>query len=288
MHPNTIDIGKMQDYEYTEGYFSLIAEQRSDAWFSARKFRCTASLASVFVSGESKFTTLEKVINVLVGRELQDPVNVAMQLGSNSEEIAQKNYEEISENKVKEVSLCIPIWNANSLCNYQNLAVAEVNFDHGTQLENPLHPHWFIAGSPDGLVLDPSGDKVNLEIKFPKALYHSLKNNFIERQRVTPGVLGNKYGVDSHSHIFISHYMQMQQCMAVTGASFCDYFVDNPIHDKNNPPYLERIPFDPVYWWDYMYPNLIEVIETKIKPLIKKREMSRFKTEVEKLISLTK
>lgn len=276
----------MQDYKYTNGYFSLVAEQRSEGWFSARKFRCTASLSSVFVSGESKFTTLEKVINVLVGKELQDPVNVAMQLGSNSEDIAQQHYEEMTNNKVEEVSLCIPIWTSESKDEHQDNAVETIEAKFGKQKDNPLHPHWFIAGSPDGLVIDSSGEKVNLEIKFPKALYYTLKNKFGDKQRVTCGVLKNKFGIDSYSHIFISHYMQMQHCMAVTGAKFCDYFVDNPIHNKANPAYLERIPFDPIYWWDYMYPNLIEVIENKIKPLIKKRDLSKFTETTKELMKM--
>lgn len=275
----------MQDYIFSNNYFALVAEQRSEGWFEARNLRCTASQTSVFVSGESKFTTLEKVINVLVGRELQDPINVAMQLGSNSEEIALRHYTELTENKVDEVSLCIPLWTSESSCEIQNSRMKIMEEMYGTQLSNPLHPNWFIAGSPDGIVIDKEGEKVNLEIKFPKALYRNLKekNN---RERVTKGVLPDTSGSDVFSHIFISHYMQMQQCMAVTGADYCDYFVDNPIHNKDNPPYLERIPFNPHYWWNYMYPNLVEVIETKIKPLIKNRRITKFTNITKSLASL--
>lgn len=70
-----------------------------------------------------------------------------------------------------------------------------------------------------------------IEIKCPQKMYLPLKNH----KKHQPGF----------SHIWKTHYAQMQGCMAITNKSWCDYIV---YCDSEQQIYTERIPFDQSYW----------------------------------------
>lgn len=263
-------------------YIELAADQRTPEWFQARKLRCTASKTSIFVTGESKFSTLDDEIQYLIGSKLPQHVNLAMQFGTMGESLAVESYEKKTGQKIKEISLCFPVWTSDLHKN-----VEYINRIHGNQLDNPLHPHWFLGGSPDGITYDEDiAEWVNIEIKYPRDVYFNLLNKraFNVGLRISSGKNKKRQGADKYPHIFISHYMQMQQCMAITGNKFCDYVVDS---SKKN-TYIERIEFDEKYWWEFMYPELIELIEIYLKPKILNRDLQKFKENNMKLIASVK
>jgi len=107
-------------------------------------------------------------------------------------------------------------------------------------------PKWdpLIGGSLDGNIVDSDGC---IEVKCPKKMYAPLKN---------PPKSG-------HSHIWKSHYAQMQGCMAITDKKWCDYIVFCP---KEDMVYVERIPFDKNYWEKTLYPLLTQFLTEKLLP----------------------
>ena len=252
-------------------YMELIAEQRTPGWFQARKFRCTASKTSVFVTGKSQFSELEYEINLLTGRELPPPPNHAMQMGTLNEEPTIEYYCKSTGFTHREVSLCVPIW-------------------HDEQLEDNFHANWFIAGSPDGII--SKGNLVgNLEVKYPQQLYRPLREKLFKLREFHPrtsyGKSGIK-GVDNKSHIYVSHYMQMQQCMAITGNKWCSYVVGNAKKDSNNPMYTEKVKFRSNYFWNFMYPELVVFVENYIKPRMSKKDEKAFRSGVDEIIKIYK
>lgn len=122
-------------------------------------------------------------------------------------------------NKVKEVGLCVPKWDNR------------------------------IGSSPDGII---SKDGL-LEIKCPSKMYPLLWE-YVEMKKK-----GWKSPPSYHSHIYDSHYDQMQGNIAITGRKWCDYIVYCP---NENVVFIERIYFNYWYWWKYLYPKLSKFLDT--------------------------
>ena len=117
-------------------------------------------------------------------------------------------------------------------------------------------PKWDleIGVSIDGDVLGTDGI---IEIKCPKKMYYPLANYMAKQSR---GMFLDK---NDFSHIWKTHYDQMQLGMAVLNKKWCDYVV---YCTPENKVFTQRVPFDEAYWKDEMYPAIRTALEEKIKP----------------------
>lgn len=147
-----------------------------------------------------------------------------MEFGTLNEPIARQWYEKECGVKVEEIGLAVPKWDMR------------------------------IGASTDGMVIGT--DKI-IEIKCPNKMYEPLKAHRLMKK------MGMKPEKFHHSHIFDSHYAQMQGTMAVLGKKWCDYVVYTPT-DVN----VEEVEFNPDYWNNYLYPRLDSFIRTYLEPLL--------------------
>lgn len=102
-----------------------------------------------------------------------------------------------------------------------------------------------IGASLDGMV----GEDGCIEIKCPKAMYKKL---------LDPN-LKNKHPSE---RISLTHYDQMVGGMAITDKKWCDYVVCDIATGQL---YIERVPFDQMYWNQTLYPALKSFIDVDIK-----------------------
>jgi hypothetical protein len=104
-------------------------------------------------------------------------------------------------------------------------------------------PKWEprIGGSPDGLV----GDDGIVEIKAPKVMYSRLKA-YVEASK--RGWVSKDF-----THIWKTHYIQMQGYMAIMARSWCDYIV---YCESDKCAFVQRIPFNYQFWTTSVYPRL--------------------------------
>ena len=146
----------------------------------------------------------------------------------------------------------------------------QANIDFGVQVE-PIGRSWYddltgvkteeiglavpkwnlgIGASVDGLV----GEDGILEIKGVKKMYGPLYHP-------RPITIGPRPPV----HIWQTHYDQMQTGMAVLGRKWCDYLVFCPPEDKT---FLQRVPWNKVYWEQELYPATTLFIDAYLQPLL--------------------
>ena len=116
-------------------------------------------------------------------------------------------------------------------------------------------PKWntFLGGSPDGVV----GTKGLLEIKCPQKMYLSIL------RYQTDCEMGHESG--NYDHIPISHYLQMQTCLAIMDREWYDYVVYCIPESK---VFKQRIPFDKETWDNKWYPMICNFIDNQLKPLL--------------------
>jgi putative phage-type endonuclease len=112
----------------------------------------------------------------------------------------------------------------------------------------------YVGVSPDGLV----GEDGLIEIKCPVKMYYPL-----ERKSSGKKTFYNEDGCPSH--IYPSHYDQMQMQMAIMERKWCDYIVAEIIEDREDVRiYKERIPFNEEYW-NSLFEKINSYIEEKIQ-----------------------
>ena len=104
-----------------------------------------------------------------------------------------------------------------------------------------------IGVSVDGMV----GINGIIEIKCPYDMYPKLVNHIYS-------------GGEGHSHIFLSHYKQMQMGMAITGTVWCDYIV----YSRDRKVYIERVDFDPIFW-KKLYAEIVDFWQQYVYPWCK-------------------
>jgi hypothetical protein len=104
-------------------------------------------------------------------------------------------------------------------------------------------PKWEprIGGSPDGLV----GEDGIIEIKAPKIMYAPLK---VYNRAVATG-----WQPKGFTHVWKTHYVQMQGYLAIMARKWCDYVV---YCESENSVFVQRIPFDYKLWQSHIYPRL--------------------------------
>lgn len=238
-------------------FFECTARQRSQIWHQAREYRITASQTAALTGRCTAFRTQEEAIEKVINRGLPTPMNDAMRLGVEMEPCIRDWYAEKVGVKIREPSLCRLMSNFDFRLTWvqDSPLLSEI---YGSQDENLMHPYNFIGGSPDGIIEDFNQC---VEIKYTKRMYYTLKIH----QR--DGSLNT-----GHSHIFPSHYYQMQVCMAITGTSSCAYIVGSPGGN-----YVEVIRFDQHDWETELLPDMVKVITTRIIPNMTLSDIFRFK-----------
>ena len=109
-----------------------------------------------------------------------------------------------------------------------------------------------IGVSVDGVVENEDGI---IEIKAAQRMYKPLIE-FTNSGRTTD---------DIYSHIWRTHYDQMQLGMKVMGKSWCDYVV---MCVTDNQMFIQRVNFNETYWNDVIYPGIKDFLENKLYPLL--------------------
>lgn len=240
-----------------EDHLELQAEQRSPDWFRLRR-RVTASHVAGLL-GLSPFSSQRETLDVILGRvDKSIPVaaQARVQLGTQMEPVMRQYHADLVRAPVREPSLCLGLtwWNVQHQGRYLH--------DQYPSLGRPDHPQWLIGGSPDGIV--QAQPRRNLELKYTQALYRPLLEGRGPRSSTLTCTCCTQFAPlqvqDSYSHIWASHYWQMQTCMALTGNRTCDYGVGTPTQY-----YLEQISFEPEAWLP-AYHLLIHMIEAHLKP----------------------
>lgn len=294
----------MNDWKVEKDYLELIAEQRSDGWFAARKYRITASKYATLLGLSLQFETPNEAIKEILGLKAKKEPNKAMQLGTLNEDGIRKQFcKKYFVTTAIEPSLCLSLrwydfpcsWNGNKM----------LSSIYPSMMTNIDHPNWFISGSPDGILYFCNGERTNMEIKFTKSIYDNLRRKtdgvFYGKYRYTnydnkflskpfanlitkSGYISETGAVDCYPHVYISHLFQMQGCMHMTNVKKCAYVVGSLEKEM----YAEIIHFDENLWRYYIYPELVRIIEMEIKPRMTTDMRNEFYNNVREMIELCK
>jgi putative phage-type endonuclease len=215
-------------------YWLNTAPQGSEQWHLHRKFRLTAFNFGGAI-GKSHFCT---------------PMDIALDLTN----IKTKSLSEYSKATMQHSIITEPKardW----YCRTRNVEVIEVGL---------AVPKWEprIGVSLDGDVKNTDGI---IEIKSPLEIYEPLRNHMAKIRT------GWRPPPFYHSHIWESHYAQMQGGMKITNKRWCDYIV---YATESNLSYVERIPFNQVYWETLLWPGILNFLDNIMEPLIAQGQQS--------------
>lgn len=199
--------------------------QRSRQWHQER-YRLTASIFSSIVH-PTAYHGPDDVIASSEARRSGVPISIdlfsklVMDAGTINEPVARSWYEHLTGFRVEEVGLAVPTWDTR------------------------------LGASVDGIVTTPDGCGL-IEIKSPSTLYPALRDDDAYREWSS-----DLQGPPTYPHVRRSHYDQIQGCLAILGLDWCDYVVYGH-HDHLI--YIERIPRDPEYWSQVMYPKICQFL----------------------------
>ena len=134
-------------------------------------------------------------------------------------------------------------------CNTRKVVVEEVGL---------AVPKWEprLGTSIDGDVMGTDG---MIEIKSPYEMYKPLRDHIA---KIENGWTPPKF---YHSHIWESHYAQMQGSMKIINKKWCDYIV---YATESNLSYVERVFFDQTYWDTVLLPGIQSFFNNHMEPLI--------------------
>lgn len=289
---------------HLDGYIELKAEQRSPEWFDGRKFRITSSVLESLITETSKFSTMKETIEKILGTAPPTVQNEDMLRGTIYEPYLRNAYIEMTNYKIYEPGLCI------GTVTYDHPMISDgklMSTKYSSMFKNPEHPNWYIGASPDGIIQTPIESKA-MEIKCPRKIPNSLllnakkwnENNknfkIIPRYyrmcpnedlyKIFDAEILDYYGkycrsgiLDYYEHIYISHFLQMQQHMHILQKRECVYLVGT-----FEETYIENVKFDERYYKHVIYPKLVDIIERKIKPDMPLKEREEFNKRVCKII----
>ena len=223
------------------------APQGSKEWLMARQGRIPVHLlnrrshleyvcARVTVSnfaaaaGRSRFSTSAELAQEIAGIKekcFSEEALERMNHGTREEPNARRWYEKAYHVDVEEIGLVVPTWN------------------------------FHLGGSVDGIV---KGTEGIIEIKCPKKMYRPLKEHI--RAREIGWTPRSPY---FRSHIWPTHYDQMQGGMAILDKKWCDYIV---YATEDGEAHCERILFNEKYWKESLYPKIQSFLSDELFPLI--------------------
>lgn len=215
------------EWEERDSFFILKSAQLTEDWHKFRTMRITSSRIGSLV-GHNKFTSSKKIaLEMACIEKPHFTVNqeLLMSRGSRLEGHVRDWYSKMIDKPINTVSLIVPKWDKR------------------------------FGASVDGVIGD-NMDEI-CEIKVPSKMYIPLKYRELQKFE------GLKFDEYDHSHIWDSHYDQMQLGMAVTGAKFCHYIIYVPSFDNEKIPleyYTEIIPFNQKYW-EELYKEAVRVYE---------------------------
>jgi len=181
-------------------------------------------------AGRSRFSTPRELALEISGvrkKIFSEESKKNMAHGTKHEPNARRWYEEHFGVEVEEIGLAVPKWN------------------------------FHLGASVDGIV---KGQKGIIEIKCPKKMYKPLQDHI--KLRESGWKPKTKY---YRSHIWPTHYDQMQGGMAVLNMDWCDYIVYST-SDKE--VYYERVHFNAKYWTECLYPSLENFLNKELFPLL--------------------
>ena len=209
-------------------YWLYETDQRDPDWLLVRMGRITGSTCGASI-GNSNFSTINDTVNEIVGLKkkifTQDQID-NMDLGTKMEPYGRQWYSNTINMKIEEVGFCVPKWNPK------------------------------IGVSIDGDIIGTDGI---IEIKCPKKMYKPLNDYIYKSQN---GFIRKS---NDFSHIWPTHYDQMQFGMAILNKKWCEYIVYCPSENK---VFTQTIPFNEIYWNNNMYPKINLTLEEKISPLL--------------------
>jgi hypothetical protein len=115
-----------------------------------------------------------------------------------------------------------------------------------------------------------------INIKNPVVMYDSLNNHM---DKIDTGWRPPPF---YHSHIREAYYAEIQGTMKITEKSFCDFIVYS---SESNLSYVERIPFDQVYWDNILWPKIQNFLDNVMEPLVVEHQYSNLLHEESKITS---
>ena len=220
-------------------YWLYDVEQKEPDWKLVRKGRPSGSNCGYLLGhGNPNFGSKEDTLLEIAGKKVKiftEQQLDNMKFGETIEPIAREWYEKTRNVKVNELGFVVPKWDPNI-----GVSVDGVVLTWDNQLKKYIEN--------DGMI----------EIKGPKRMYRPLEE-YIQKQTAgytTP---------NDYSHIWTTHYDQMQLGMAILGKKWCDYVV---FCSPENKTFVQRIPFNQHYWNELMYNPLKQIIEEELKPLL--------------------
>ncbi len=266
MNPKTTTI-QTNKIRWVKGklWWLLDEPQTSPAWYLYRQGRATGSIIGYCAGhGNPRFSTPEKEKLYLSGRKKKtftEKQLKAMAIGVKREPIARDKYMKDTGKIAIEVGLVIPTWETR------------------------------IGSSVDGIVIDPrcltkpveECSKLELiekaegilEIKSPGKLYPPLRSKYCQRQLLkqhripilSPSseeiTLETQAWKKHFSHIYQSHFDQMQLGMAVLRKPWADYMVYAP-----DGVYLERIPYCHTYFIEQLLNPVRQFLQNQLDPIL--------------------
>jgi hypothetical protein len=216
-------------------YWLYDTDQRDPDWLLVRLGRPSGSSCGSLI-GHSIFSTPDETAATIAGVKKKDftPQQIeVMDHGTKMEPFARDWYTSTNKVEVEELGFVIP------------------KFD----------PE--IGVSVDGDVIGTDG---MIEIKAPKKMYNPLKSYMAKQSfGIIPSGVGRNSMPLEFSHIWQTHYDQMQLGMAILDKKWCDYIV---YCADENCVFNQRIPFNESYWRNVMYPAIRSAIDHKIKPYL--------------------
>lgn len=233
-----------------------LANQGTETWLNARKGRIPTSFltnkpldvsspslssynpinaritGSNFgaAAGRSRFSTSKDLALEVAGikeKMFSEESKKNMAHGTKEEPNARKWYETRFGVEVEEIGLAVPKWN------------------------------FHLGASVDGIVKDSKGI---IEIKCPKKMYKPLEDHMVLRETGW-----NPRTPYHRSHIWPTHYDQMQGGMAILNMDWCDYIVYST---SDRQVYFERILFNSEYWTNCLYPKLQLFLDQELFPVL--------------------
>lgn len=234
---NANDGSKWVDYG---NYWLYNEEQRTPGWLKVRKYRLSGSTLGTAV-GHSNFSTPDELAQEMAGNKekvFTEKQLKAMAIGTEQEPRVRDAYCAKTGYTVAEIGFCVPKMDPRIGVSVDGVVIgnSEVTSD----------VNWY------------ENDELGIiEIKTIQRMYYPLINFCRKGQKPDK----------EYSHIWRSHYAQMQLGMWVFGKKWCDYVV---MCVTDGQLFIQRVPFNQDYWNNILKPGIDDFLDNKLYPLLEK------------------